>query len=131
MNIWIILGLIGAGIVFVMDYILRRKKWKENTKAEKTSLIISMCSAVVYLFAAGLGLLWGITGCGAESAIGQVIYDVTIIMAGLHGLVGLVTFIATFILRKKGKVKASIMSNIIAVIYMVLVFAINYLTDLM
>ena len=39
MNPWIIIALIGAGIVFLIDYIVRRKKWSDNTKAEKGSLI--------------------------------------------------------------------------------------------
>ena len=42
MNPWIFIGLVGAGIVFCLDYLVRRKKWKENTKAEKISLLVHL-----------------------------------------------------------------------------------------
>ena len=56
MNPWIFIGLVGAGIVFCLDYLVRRKKWKENTKAEKISLLVHMLSISIYAFTSVLGL---------------------------------------------------------------------------
>ena len=50
MNPWLIIAVIGAGIVFLIDYLLRRKKWTDNTKTERTSLIVHMVSVPVYIF---------------------------------------------------------------------------------
>mgnify|MGYP007057748026 CR=1 FL=1 len=35
MNPWIIITLVMAGIVFGIDYLLRKKKWKENSIGDK------------------------------------------------------------------------------------------------
>ena len=46
MEIWIIIGLPIAVIIFLLDYLLRKTKWNENTRGEKTSLILNMVSVV-------------------------------------------------------------------------------------
>ena len=33
MNPWIVILLVTAGIVFGIDYLLRRKKWNDNSKS--------------------------------------------------------------------------------------------------
>ena len=48
---WIFILLIGAAVVFVIDYAVRRKKWNNNTKVEKISLLLNMFSVGVYIFA--------------------------------------------------------------------------------
>lgn len=131
MNPWIIILLLGAVVVFLLDFIFRRKKWKGNTKTEKVSLLINMIFVGIYLFASGLGLLWGITGSSADTAFGQTMYDVTLVMLGFNWLVALVATIGAFILRKKGKIKASILINVIGLGYMIILFAISCLTELL
>ena len=130
MNPWIIIGLFVAGVVFLLDYLMRRKKWNQNTKQEKISLLLNMFSVAIYAFASILGLLWGITGSGAETAVGEVIYNITLVMCELIGVIALAATIASLILRKKNKIKASIMVNIFALIYIVVVLGINSLTGL-
>lgn len=129
MNPWIIILLLGAAIVFLLDFIFRRKKWNGNTKTEKVSLLINMIFVGIYIFASALGMLWGITGSGADTAFGQIVYDVTIVMLGFNWLIALIATIGSFILRKKGKIKASILINVIGLGYMVILFVINYLTE--
>ena len=131
MNPWIIILLLGAIIVFLLDYIFRRKKWKGNTKTEKISLLLNMFFVGIYLFASGLGLLWGITGSSADTAFGQTLYDVTLTMLGFNWVIALVATIGSFILRKKGKIKASILINVIGLGYMIVLFVISYLTDML
>ena len=131
MNPWIIILLLGAVIVFLLDFIFRRKKWKGNTKTEKISLLLNMFFVGIYLFASGLGLLWGITGSSADTAFGQTLYDVTLTMLGFNWVIALVATIGSFILRKKGKIKASILINVIGLGYMIVLFVISYLTDML
>ena len=131
MNPWFVILLLGAVVIFLLDYIFRRKKWKSNTKTEKVSLLLNMVFVGIYIFASGLGLLWGITGSGADTAFGQTLYDVTLTMLGFNWLIALVATIGAFILRKKGKIKASILINVIGLGYMIILFVINYLTEML
>ena len=130
MNPWLIIGLIGAGIVFGLDYIVRRKKWDYNTEAERKSLLLNMISVSVYAFSSVAGILWGITGSNAVTPFGAMLYEVTLIMAGFIWLVTVVATLGSIILRKKGKTKESIWINILALIYIVVSLGVNALTGL-
>ena len=127
MNPWILILLIGAAAVFAIDYAVRRKKWKDNTKTEKISLLLNMFSVGIYIFSSILGLLWGITGSGANTALGEAIYNVTLALAGIIWIVSTIATIGSFILRKKGKVKASIWINSFSLVYILLVFLVSYM----
>lgn len=127
MNPWITMILFTAPVVFLIDYILRRKKWKDNTKLEKISLVIHMISIIPYLFLSVLGMLWGIAGNSPETDFGNMIYDATLTLAGLYFVVAIIAAIATFVLRKIGKTKASIWINIIAFAYIAIILFVNYL----
>ena len=127
MEIWIIITLIMAGIVFGIDYLLRRKKWKDNTTVEKISLIINMLSVAPYIFLSALGMLWGITGSGAETAFGKVLYDATLMLGGIYFIVAIAAVILSFVFRKIGKIKASIWINVIAFAYIAVVLSVNSL----
>ena len=116
-----------AGIVFGLDYLFRRKKWNDNTKQEKISLLINMFSVGPYIFLSALGMLWGIVSGSAETAFGETLNDATLVMAGVFFIVAIVAVIMSFILRKIGKIKASIWINVIALLYIVAVFGVNYL----
>ena len=73
MNIWIIIFLMAAGVVFVLDYLLRRKAWHNNSKEEKISLLVNMFSAGPYVFLSALGALWGIVPGSPETVWGEVL----------------------------------------------------------
>ena len=131
MNPWIVIALIGAGLVFLVDYLLRRKKWKDNTKAEKSSLIVHMVSVGLHCFLSALGMLWGLAGGGPETSFGEVLYNVTLTLAGCYFIVAIIATVGSFILRKIGKTKASIWINGIALAYAVIVMLLNYLTGIL
>ena len=124
---WVIILLVMAAVVFGIDCLIRRKKWKDNTTLEKISLIINMLSVGPYIFLSGLGLLWGITGSSAETAFGKVLYDATLILGGFYFIVAIAAVILSFIFRKIGKIKASIWTNVIAFAYIAVVLTVNYL----
>ena len=127
MNPFVIIALIAAGIVYGIDYLLRRKKWKDNLKDEKISLLVNMFSVGPYIFLSALGMLWGIAFSGPESTFGAMIYDATLFMGGTYFIVAIVAVILSFILRKLGKMKPSIWVNVIAFVYIVVVLAVNSL----
>ena len=125
MNPWLIIAVIGAGIVFLIDYLLRRKKWADNTKIERTSLIVHMVSVPLYVFLSIFGLLWGIVAYSPDTAFGEALYDATLTLGGYYWIIAAAAAISTFILRKIGKPKASIWINVIALAYIAAVFALN------
>ena len=127
MNPWAVITLITAGIVFGIDYLLRRKKWKDNSKEEKTSLLVNMFSVGPYAFLSALGLLLGIAAGSPETAFGEMLYEATLTMASVYFIIAAAAVILSFILRKIGKTKLSIWVNIIALAYIVIVLAVNAL----
>ena len=127
MNPWITITLVTAGIVFGLDYLLRRKKWKNNSMSEKISLIVHMFSVGPHIFLSALGMLWGIAGSSPKSALGEVLYDATLMMGEIYFIVAIAAVILSFVFRKTGKVKASIWTNVIAFLYIAAVLAVNSL----
>ena len=127
MNPWIIIHLVAAGVVFGLDYLLRRKAWHNNTKEEKISLLVNMFSVGPYVFLSVLGALWGIVPGSPETALGEVLYDATLTMGGIYFVVAAVAAILSLVFRKKGKLKASIWINVIALAYIATVLAVNSL----
>lgn len=127
MNPWLIITIIGAGIIFGLDYLLRKKKWKTNSNKEKTSLIINMFSVGPNTFLSMLGMLWGITGNSAKTGFGDMLYHVTLTMAGFYFVLAIAATISSLILRKKEKINMSIWVNIIAFTYIAVVLIVNTL----
>ena len=125
MNPWVIILFTMAVIVFGVDFLLRRKKWKENSKEEKISLIVNMFSVGPYIFLSILGMLWGIVPGSPDTSFGEILYDVTLMMSGTYFLVAGAAVILSLVFRKSGKTKASIWVNVIAFLYIAAVLAIN------
>ena len=125
MNPWVIILFTMAVIVFGIDFLLRRKKWKDNSKEEKISLIVNMFSVGPYIFLSILGMLWGIVPGSPDTSFGETLYDVTLMMSGTYFLVAGAAVILSLAFRKSGKTKASIWVNVIAFLYIAAVLAIN------
>ena len=127
MNPWIIILFVMACVVFGLDYFVRRRRWKDNSKEEKISLIVNMFSVGPYIFLSMLGMLWGIVPGSPETALGETLYDTTLMMGGIYFIVAIAAVILSFVLRKIGKVKASIWTNVIAFAYIAVVLTVNCL----
>lgn len=127
MNPWIIVLFATAAAVFGLDYLIRRKKWKDNSKPEKISLLIHMFSVAPYVFLSVFGMLWGIVSNSPETALGRVLSDATLLLGGVYFIVAIAAVILSFVFRKKGKVNASIWTNVIAFVYFAVVLAVNEL----
>ena len=131
MNPWIIIVLVTASFVFVIDYLLRKKKWKDNSKEEKISLLINMFSVGPHIFLSALGLFWGIVAGSPDTDFGVMLYKATLTMGAAYFAVAAVAVIMSLIFRKKGRIKASIWANIIAFTYITVVLIVNSLADKM
>ncbi|MBR5875126.1 MAG: hypothetical protein IKY90_10390 [Oscillospiraceae bacterium] len=129
MNPWIIILLVTAAIVFILDYLFRRKKWKFNSKQEKISLLVNMFSVGPYIFLSSFGLLWGIVAGSPETAFGLILYKTTLMMGATFFAVAAVAVIMSLVFREKGKIKASIWINVIPFVYIALVLAVNSLAE--
>ena len=127
MNPWVIILFVMACVVFGLDYFVRRRKWKDNSKEEKISLIVNMFSVGPYIFLSMLGMLWGIVPGSPETALGETLYDTTLMMGSIYFIVAIAAVILSFVFRKIGKAKASIWTNVIAFAYIAVVFAVNSL----
>ena len=128
MNPWIIILFLTAGIVFGLDYIIRRKTWKANSNGEKISLIINMFSVGPYVFLSVLGMLWGIVSYSPETLLGTVLYNATLTMGEFFFVVAVAAVVLSFVFRKQGRIKASIWINAAAFAYMAVVLAVNSLS---
>ena len=124
---WIIILFIAAFAVFAIDYLIRRKKWKDNSKVEKISLLVNMFSVGPYVFLSFLGILWGIVPGSPESAFGKVLYEATLFMGSTFFVVAIAATFLSLILRKKEKIKASIWVNVASLLYIVTVLTVNSL----
>ena len=85
-----------------------------------------MFSVSVYAFVSGLGFLWGIVGGSADTAFGELLYEVTLKLLAFNWVVSIIAIIGSFILRKKGKIKASIWLNLGILAYILMMFIVNY-----
>jgi O-antigen/teichoic acid export membrane protein len=130
MNPWLFITLVLAAIIFGIDYLLRKKKWENNTKEEKISLLVNMFSAGLYAFLSAVGLLWGIASDSPKTAFGEVIYNATLMMGSIYFVIALVAVIVSLILRKYRKIKASIVVNAVALAYIVIVLFANYIVGI-
>jgi O-antigen/teichoic acid export membrane protein len=130
MNPWLLIALVLAAIIFGIDYLLRKKKWENNTKEEKISLLVNMFSAGLYAFLSAVGLLWGIASDSPKTAFGEVIYNATLMMGSIYFVIALVAVIVSLILRKYRKIKASIVVNAVALAYIVIVLFANYIVGI-
>ena len=127
MNPWIAILFAMAGVVFGLDYLFRRKKWKDNSKGEKISLLVNMFSVGVYIFLSALAMLWGIVAYSPKTAFGEILYEATLMLGGIYFIVAVAAVILSFVFRKTGKIKASIWINVIAFAYIAVVLSVNYL----
>ena len=126
MNPWLIILFVTAGTVFGLDYLFRRKKWKDNSREEKISLIVNMFSVGPYIFLSVLGMLWGIVAYSPETAFGEILYEATLMLGQVYFIVAVAAVILSFVFRKMGKIKASIWTNVIAFAYIAVVLTVNY-----
>lgn len=127
MIIWLVPTLGLAGIVLLIDFIARRKKWSENTKSEKNGLILTLLCSFPYLFCSIYGALFGIVGKHGTSAFMAVLHEIVVLGGKGIVFVCLAATIASLVLRKKGKAAASNRSLVIGLIYCAVITGVSFL----
>ena len=125
--IWLVPSLLGAGIVLLIDFIVRRKKWKENTKTEKIGLILTVLFSFPYIFGSVYGVLLGILGTYSESPVEELINKVIVYGGKAIGPVCLTATIASLVLRKIGRSNVANRSLIIGFAYCMLIIGASYI----
>ena len=126
MIIWIIPILLFAGIILLVDFIVRRKKWSQNTKTEKIGLILTVVAAFPYIFCSIYGLLLGIVGAHGASAVMVVLHNIVELCGKGIVFVCLAAVIASLVLRKLGKAIASNWSLGIGLIYCAVITGVSF-----
>lgn len=116
---WIIPSLLFAGIVLMIDFLVRRKKWNENTGDEKIGLVLTLLFSYPFVFGSSMGILFGNT-----SVNGLLELVIAVIVCGLP-VISLASTIAALVLRKCGKAKASNWALMIGFLYYALLRTLN------
>lgn len=126
MIIWIVPTLIFAGVVLLIDCLLRRRKWGENTKTEKIGLILTLLVPFPYIFCSIYGSLFGIVGPRGNTPLMIALHEIVVL-----GGVGIVfvcfaATVASLVLRRRGKAAASNWSLLIGLLYCVLITGVSF-----
>ena len=127
MIIWIVPTLFFAGVILLIDFIARRKKWHENTKSEKTGLVLTLLVSFPYVFCSIYGSLIGIVGPQGESSLMIALHEIVVL-----GGVGIVfvcfaATVASLVFRGRGKAAASNWSLLIGLLYCAVITGMSFL----
>ena len=127
MIIWIVPTLFFAGIVLLIDFITRRKKWHENSKTEKIGLILTLLVSFPYIFCSAYGSLFGIVGPQGASSLMATLHEIVVLGGQGIVFVCLAATIASLVLRKMGKALASNWSLMIGLLYCAVITGVSFL----
>ena len=117
MIIWIVPTLIFAGVVLLIDFIARKKKWNENTKSEKIGLILTLLVSFPYIFCSIYGSLFGIVGAQGASSLMIALHEIVVLGGKGIVFVCLAATFASLVLRRRGKAAASNRALLIGLLY--------------
>ena len=127
MIIWIVPTLFFAGIVLLIDFIARRKKWHENSKTEKIGLILTLLVSFPYIFCSIYGALFGIVGPRGSTSLMIALHEIAVLGGTGIAWVCLAATIASLILRKRGKAAASNLALLIGLLYCAVITGVSFL----
>ena len=127
MIVWSIPTLAFAGIILLVDFIARRKKWDENTKTEKIGLILTLLVSFPYIFCSIYGVLFDIVGAKGTSALMIALYEIVVLGGKGIVFVCLAATVASLVLRRLGKAAASNWSLVIGLLYCAVITGMSFL----
>lgn len=127
MIIWIVPTLFFAGVVLLIDFIVRRKKWHENTKTEKTGLVLTLLVSFPYIFCSIYGSLFGIGGPQGASSLMIALHEIVVLGGQSIFWVCLAATIASLVLRRREKAAASNWSLMIGFLYCAVITGVSFL----
>ena len=115
--IWSVPCLFFTGIVLLIDFIVRRKKWSENAKSEKTGLVLTLLVSFPYVFCSVYGVFFGILGPRSDSPFMKALYNIVLIGGTGTVFVCIIATIASLVLRKLGNAAAANRSLLLGLLY--------------
>jgi hypothetical protein len=115
---------------FLLDLLIRRTSWKNNTKDEKISLIINFITIPIYFLLGSVGVLFGIVDCSAQTELGKMLFDISVVMGSFTGITVIIVSVISIILRKQGRVRASKWVHIGSLAYIMLFAGIYNLSSI-
>ena len=127
MIIWIVPTLFFAGVVLLVDFIARRKKWHENSKTEKNGLILTLLVSFPYIFCSIYGALFGILGPRGTTSLMITLHEIVVLGGQGIVFVCLAATIASLVFRKMGKALASNWSLMIGLFYCAVITGVSFL----
>ena len=127
MLIWAVPCLLFTGIVYAIDFLLRRKKWTDNTQSEKNGLILTLLVSFPYLICSAYGFFMGIVGPARDGELMRKLYEILLVVGGATFAVCLFATIASLVLRKMGKSVAANWSLLIGFFYCLAMLAASFL----
>ncbi len=127
MIIWVVPTLLFAGTVLLIDFIVRRKKWQENTKNEKIGLVLTLLVSFPYIFCSIYGALIDIVGAQGTSSLMITLHEIVVLGGKGVVFICLAATIASLILRKCGKAAASNWSLLIGFLYCAVITGVSFL----
>lgn len=117
MIVWSVPTLFFAGTVLLIDFIARRKRWSENTKSEKTGLVLTLLVSFPYIFCSIYGCLFGIVGARSNTPLMKALYQMVVIGGMGTVFVCLMATIAALVLRKQGRSGAANRALVFGLLY--------------
>jgi len=117
MEIWLLMFIVVILLLFGVDFLLRRKKWRENTKQEKQSLLIGAACVPAYELLSVLGIFLSIAAPTAETELGGWLFDAAVMTGRFIWIVSLAAVILGLFLRKRGNPQASKLAQLAAMGY--------------
>ena len=126
MLIWCVPTLFFAGIVFLLDFIVRRKKWNENSKEEKKGLLLTLLVSFPYIFCSIYGWLLGIVGPRGSSPFMVLLHEAALAAGTGTVFVCIAATLASLILRKRGNAVASNRALLMGLFYCAAMTALGF-----
>ena len=124
--IWCVPSLCFTGVVLLIDFIVRRKKWSENTKSEKIGLALTLLVSFPYIFCSIYGYLFRILGARRNSPLMKALYEIAVAAGVGTVFVCIIATIASLVLRKKGKAAASNRVLLLGLLYCAVMTAVSF-----
>lgn len=126
---WIFLSLSYIVVLFLADYGLRKKHWRNNSVEEKRSLLIYITCGILYLICSMMSVFMGMAGEPYMSGFGLFMFKTAAYMSMAMPLVCLAVLGGNILLRKKNHLKKANQLHLIAIVYILLTTVITFMAD--
>lgn len=129
MFMWILLIISYLVILGLVDYLIRKKHWRDNSLEEKRSLLVYFGCGIVYLVFSMIGVFVGISGEPYESGVGIALFNIAAYMSMATPAVCAIVSVLNIMLRKKNEFSKSNRIHLLAIIYILVSLLLSFIAD--